>query len=319
MANAYPHAARPYYGAYVKSEVEALRSTGVEVDVLAVKGYAGKGHYLRGGLRALGLNWRARYDVVHAYYGLMGLVGRLQVRAPLVVSFTGGDLNGDPDDSGALPRSSRIKARSFAAAALFADATITQTPEMEALLPHSRRSRNRVLPFGVDLDRFARLSRAEARARLGWDPDEPTVVFMASPERPVKNFPLARAAMGRVPGARLRVGETLPPSEVPVWMAAADALLLTSHSEGSPNVVKEAMAAHLPAVSTPVGDVPGLFEGVSGCYIRPPQPEALAEGIALALAHGPATEAREAVAHLDRRRTVRLVLDVYESVVDGRG
>jgi glycosyltransferase involved in cell wall biosynthesis len=319
MTPAYPHPARPYYGAFVGSEVEALRAAGLQVDVLAVNGYVGKGEYAKGALRTLALNGNGRYDVVHAFYGLMGLVGRLQVRAPLVVSFTGGDLNGDPDETGALPRVSRIKARSYAAAALFAAATITQSDAMVRLLPASRRARNRVIPFGVDLERFEQHSRDDARARLGWDPDEPTVVFMARPERPVKNFSLAQAAMERVPGARLRVSGTTPPSEVPLWMAAADVLLLTSHSEGSPNVIKEAMAAQLPLVSTPVGDVPALVEGVSGCYVRPPDPEALAEGIELALAHGPAPEARAAVSHLDRRRTTPQVLEVYESAVNGGG
>jgi teichuronic acid biosynthesis glycosyltransferase TuaC len=321
VVNAYPDPVRPYYGAYIKLQADALRRAGLAVDVLAVRGYVGKREYLKGGLRALALNLRAPYDVVHAHYGLMGLVARLQLRAPLVVSFTGGDIQGDPDRSGRYTRSVQIRTRACRAAARFAHATITKSQAMAEVLPPSCRHRNHVVPTGVDLHRFRRLPREEARTRLGWDPDEPTVIFVADTERPVKNFPLAKAAVERLrrslPGTRLRVAETVIPEEVPLWMAAADALILTSRSEGSPNVIKEAMAAELPAVSTPVGDVPERFEGVPGCFIRPPEPEALAKALAAAIAHGRTPEARKAVSSVSIERMVAQVMDIYESVARG--
>jgi teichuronic acid biosynthesis glycosyltransferase TuaC len=319
MANAYPDDARPYYGAYNQSQVEALRASGLEVDVLGVRGYLGKAEYVKGALRALALNARIPYDVVHAHYGLMGMVGRLQVRAPLVVSFTGGDIQGDPDASGRVPPAALHRARAYRAIALFAAATITKSEAMERLLPASCRHRNHVIPTGVDLSRFGRLSRSQARAQLGWDGQEPTVIFVGDVQRGVKNVGLAKATVERlkqlVPGATLRLAATVSPADIPVWMAAADALLLTSHSEGSPNVIKEAMAAELPAVSTPVGDVPERFRGVPGYYVRPPESEALAAALAAALAHGRAPEGRKAVAAVDSRRTAQQVIDVYESVV----
>ncbi len=323
MANAYPDALRPYYGAYVRSEVEALRRAGVGVDVLAVRGYAGKRHYMRGAGSGLALNRRGgSYDVVHAYYGLMGIIGRLQLRAPLVISFTGGDIQGDRDSSGRMSRSSAVQARVNRAAARLADATTTQNAAMEELLPAQCRARNHVIPTGVDLDRFNRLSRDEARSALGWDPDQPTVIFMADPARRVKNFPLARASVERlrkkIPGLRLRVAGKVAPADVPTWMAAADALVFTSVSEGSPNVIKEAMAAALPTVSTPVGDVPEHFRNVSGCYLCARDPAALAEGLERAIAHGRAPQAREAIARLDVRQNVRRIIGVYESVVGPR-
>jgi glycosyltransferase involved in cell wall biosynthesis len=322
VACAYPDEVRPYYGAYVHSEVQAQRRAGLQVDVLAVRGYAGKHHYVMGGLRVMALNLRDRYDVVHSYYGLMGVVARLQLRAPLVVSYTGGDIQGDHDSSGRLTRSSTIMARVFLAAAHFADATTTQTTAMEKLLPSSCHARNHVIPTGVELARFGLLSRAEARARLGWAPDKPTVIFVADPRRRVKNFPLARAAVEslreRLPAVRLHVADKVPLTEIPMWMAAADALILTSHAEGSPNVVKEAMAAELPVVTTPVGDVPERFRGVPGCYVRPPEPEALAAALADAIAHGRTPAARQAIAHLDVRSTAERIIDVYESVANRR-
>jgi glycosyltransferase involved in cell wall biosynthesis len=170
----------------------------------------------------------------------------------------------------------------------------------------------------VDLSAFGRMTREQARAELGWPANEPTVIFVADPSRQVKNFPLAEAAVQRLrrdrPEVRLRVAGDVSHSEVPAWMAAADALVLTSRSEGSPNVVKEAMAAALPTVATPVGDVPQLFAGVPGCFIREPEPEALADGLAAALDHGPTPAAQAAIAPLAIERYTAQVIDLYEHV-----
>jgi glycosyltransferase involved in cell wall biosynthesis len=319
VANAYPDEERPGYGAYVHTAVRGLRAAGLDVDVLAVRGYRGKQEYVRGVRGVLALNARPRgYDVVHAYYGLMGMVARLQVRVPLVITFTGGDIQGDRDEQGRPVRSSLLKARAYLQTARAAAATTTQTEAMAALLPPAARARNRVINVGVDLGAFGRLTRAQARAELGWPADERTVIFVADPSRQVKNFPLAEAAVERLrrerAGVRLRVAGDVPHSEVPTWMAAADALVLTSRSEGSPNVVKEAMAAGLPAVSTPVGDVPRLFDGVPGCFIREPEPAALAEGLAAALDHGRTPAAQAAIAPLGLERYTEQVIDLYEHV-----
>jgi glycosyltransferase involved in cell wall biosynthesis len=70
-------------------------------------------------------------------------------------------------------------------------------------------------------------------------------------------------------------------AEVPIWMNASDALLLTSVHEGSPTVVKEALACSVPVVSVDVGDVGERIEGIAGCHLSSPQPEALAAKLML--------------------------------------
>ena len=50
-------------------------------------------------------------------------------------------------------------------------------------------------------------------------------------------------------------------------MNACDALLLTSSHEGSPTVIKEALACQVPIVSTDVGDVSERLLGVDNCYV----------------------------------------------------
>jgi teichuronic acid biosynthesis glycosyltransferase TuaC len=322
LTNIYPDEVRPYWGPFVHSAVEGLRRAGLEVDVMVVRGYAGRQEYLKGALRAVALNARPRYDIVHANYGTMGIVGRLQLRTPLVIAYTGGDVLGGRTGSGRVPLSARLEAGTYRNASRLAAATITKSEAMAQVLPAKCRARNHVIPDGVDLARFGKLSREEARARLGWPADQPTVIFVAHPKRTVKNFPLAKAAVerlrARVPTVQLRVAAEIAPEEVPIWMAAADALVLTSRSEGSPNVIREAMAAELPAVATPVGDVPERLHGVPGCHVCDADPGALADGLAAALAHGRTPAARRAVEHVSLERTTEQVIGVYEWVLGRR-
>ena len=75
-----------------------------------------------------------------------------------------------------------------------------------------------------------------------------------------------------------------PASEIPLWMNAADVLVLPSLSEGRPNVVLEAMACEVPVVATAVGGTPELVkDGEVGFLVPPKDPAAIAEKILLLL------------------------------------
>ena len=142
-----------------------------------------------------------------------------------------------------------------------------------------------MLPTGVDLKTFVPAERAAARRRLGLGADERIVLFNSGRNPAVKDPELAAEA---VEDARRRIGAvrlvvldgSAPPDEVPHYMNAADCLLVTSKTEGSPTVVQEAMACNLPVVSVDVGDVRERLEGVSGCHVVARCPLAL--GVALA-------------------------------------
>jgi teichuronic acid biosynthesis glycosyltransferase TuaC len=318
VTNMWPDEERPWYGAFVKSQADSLEALGVDIDVFPIKGYAGRSAYAGAAARAAGLNTRRNYDVVHAHYGHSGVVARLDLRAPLIVSYCGDDLLGTRKANGSVSARSRAEAAVFRQLARVSAATITKSEEMEAALPARTRVRNHVIPNGVDLDRFRRIDRDEARSRLGWDLSERTVLFLANPAIATKNYPLAAATCERLaesrPGVRLRVAHDFAPGDVPLLLSAADALLFTSVSEGSPNVVKEAMAAELPVVSTPVGDVPERLRGIRGCHVREPEVEALAGALADALMHGRVPEARAAVGRLSSEAVALRIRDLYETV-----
>src|SRR4051812_3149449 len=99
-------------------------------------------------------------------------------------------------------------------------------------------------------------------------------------------------------------------------MNAADCLILTSMIEGSPNVVKEALACDLPVVSVPVGDVHERLRGVEGCEVTADdRPETIAAALERVLRRGGRVEGRAAVRQLDERILTQRVIEVYRSVL----
>lgn len=190
------------------------------------------------------------YDLIHANYGLTAPFALTQPRLPVVLSLWGTDLDGD------LGWVSKLCAN-------FCDATIVMSERMERELDQDCH----VIPHGVDFDQFGPMPRSEAIDRVGWDPDAKHVLFPYKAERDVKNYPRAERIVDAVrtdvpEPVRLQTARDVPHDEMPTYMNAADCLLLTSDREGSPNVVKEAMACNLPVVSVDVGDVRERLDGV---------------------------------------------------------
>jgi teichuronic acid biosynthesis glycosyltransferase TuaC len=112
----------------------------------------------------------------------------------------------------------------------------------------------------------------------------------------------------------------IPPAQVPVYMNASDVLLMTSHWEGSPNAVKEAMACNLPVVSVGVGDVPDLLGGVQACEVHPRDAVLLGDALVRVIAAGkPSTgRARLQEKRLDLQSVACRVADIYEHVLASR-
>jgi len=320
VTNMYPSTERPHWGAFVRSQVESLELLGVSVDIYEIEGWRSTWNYWRALRELPAVARRVRADLVHAHFGLSGAAAMQVSDQPLVVSFCGDDLLGRPNTRGRTTSKSRVLVRLSYVVARRADAVIVKSEEMRRRIPGVEQVD--VIPNGVDLERFVPLACDEARARLGWSAEGHVVLFVGQPNEPRKNWPFAREVESRLLArghdVRLVAIHDRTQDEVVLAMNAADALLLPSYHEGSPNAVKEAMAVGLPVVAAPVGD---CVERLRGCW-----PGAVVQRDAASFAD--ATEAvlmadsrsngRECIAPLEFSAVASRVLDVYKRVLGSR-
>jgi glycosyltransferase involved in cell wall biosynthesis len=259
-------------------------------------------HYLRFYARVLAATANT-YDLVHAHYGLTAPFAILQPHRPLVLSLWGSDLHGEFGWLG--ERCARL-----------VDETVVMSSEMAAQLGCGAT----VVPHGVDTDLFRPTDRDAARREVGWAPDTRHVLFPYTPSRDVKNYPLAERVVERVRSTldsevRLQTVYDVEQDAVPVYMNAADALLLTSHREGSPNTVKEALACNLPVVATDVGDVRERLDGVTQSAVCTDEAD-LVSTLARVLDENERSNGRAAVQPLSVERTTDRLESVYRRALD---
>ncbi|MGV8084615.1 MAG: glycosyltransferase [Coriobacteriia bacterium] len=271
------------FGIFVAEQVASTKKRGIAVDVLFINGLASKLAYLRGVGQVRAAVRSGAYDLIHAHYVFSAVVALGQRRLPVLVTHHG--IETQIGWTAPLCRwVSRHAARTIA----------TSRRVQEAL----RRPDVDILPCGVDTDLFHPGPRGAARERLGLDTDAPLVLF-AGMRRPEKRFELIEGAIAelrsRRPEVQLVIAESEPHHKMPDFMNACDVLILTSRAEGSPMVIKEAMACNLPIVSVDVGDVAEVIDGIRGCFVVEPKPSALAGALDEALGLGSRTQGRQAI------------------------
>tara|TARA_Y100000588_G_scaffold330566_1_gene367560 strand:+ start:3734 stop:4723 length:990 start_codon:yes stop_codon:yes gene_type:complete len=308
VTNMYPSPARPVCGSFVKAQVDSLRELGVDVQVLFVDTGASKFNYLRGAREVAARLASGPYDLIHVHFGLCGLWTSWQSHCPVVISCGGGDIMHPLT----RPISQWVARR--------ADAVIVKSEQLKHALGVSQAH---VIPNGVDLSMFRPMEQTEARRRLGLDADTLYVAFVGDYVGKLKGFDLVTEAVGMA-GRSLshkRI-ELLPvygePHEmIPLYMNAADVLALASKWEGSPNVVKEAMACNLPVVIVDVGDARERLDGEIGCHIVDRTPESFARGLEAVLSRRQRTSSRDRMGPLSSEAVANRVLGVYEEVLRG--
>ncbi len=242
----------------MRDQVDEVRRRGIEVDLFEFP--PGRGEYVPATRRLRSLLRRERFDLVHAHYGLAGWVARLAGAAPLIVTFHGTDVRHHLVGPLSRRLAWRIDLVAGVSRALFEPED--GRPGLPAV-PGSA-----VLPCGPDLERFGPLPRAEARRRLGLDPDGRYLFFPANPARPEKRHDRA-AEVAAACGADLLTGGSIEPEEMPLWLNAANAVLVTSDYEGFGMAAIEALACDVPVLSTPVGIAPYALGGIEGCLCAP--------------------------------------------------
>ena len=289
--------------AFVQSQYDSLEKEGMEMLLYPVVGHGWKG-YLRNFRKLRRLILKEKPDVVHAHYSSCGYLAALAAmgqKTKKVVSILG-----------SFPTESRkLKFVRFCVDHVW-NVTLVKSERTRAQLDRDLP----VVPNGVDLDLFPLTSQDEARERVGFGKEGKYVIFVSDPARPEKQFGLAEEAVRLLHDDSVQLVPVFdkPHAEIVDYMCAADVLIMTSASEGSPNVIKEAMACNCPIVVTDVGDVRWVTEGVDGTYVSDTfEPEELAGLLKKALEFGARTRGRERIVDLGltSERVAQKLIRIY--------
>ena len=254
ISNMRPDAGAPARGSFVRDQVAALRTIpGLDVDLYEFA--PGALSYPLAAAHLRRRHRRSRLDVVHAHFGLTQWPALAVPARARVLTLHGTDLR--------HPRTRAITERALRRVDLVA----TVSESLAELLPDWLAAERRaVLPCGVNLDRFRPIPRHQARVALGLDPERACLLFPADPARTVKRHDLALAVAGDVP---LLTAGAVEPDQMPLWINAANAVLVPSDAEGFGLGVLEALACNVPVLATPVGIHATVLKGVPGTLCEP--------------------------------------------------
>jgi len=301
VTNLYPGAEDPGRGSFVRDQVQALRTLpGLDLEVFSFP-VGGLRPYPAAALELRRRFARQRFDIVHAHFGLT-LWPALAVSAGAhAVTLHGTDL--------VHPRSRAITVAGLP----LMDLVAPVSESLQALIPRRAiRGRLAVLPCGVATDRFQPIDRREARRRLGLEEAGPYLLFPANPARAEKRFDLARQLAGPT---QLLVLDRVEPDQVPLWVNAANAVLVPSERESFGLAVLEALACQVPVLATPVGVAPQALDGVKGCYCGPFDLVAWRAALAPLLAQpDPRIDGRERAQEYSAHRLATRVYEAWQAL-----
>lgn len=292
------------FAPFVVEQSEALKNAGCEVTFFGLQGKGFRG-YLKN-LSVLKMKIKEeKPDVIHAHYGLSGLLANLQRRVPVVTTYHGSDIN----DKKVLPFSKLSMC-------LSSWNVFVSRKTLEIAKPKQKYS---LIPCGIDLTDVQLTRRQEARRQMHLDADKKYILFAGAFDNAVKNATLAKESVALLDNQKVELLELKGYSreQVTLLMCAADAFLMTSLNEGSPQVIKEALACGCPIVSVDVGDVKERIEGVEGCFVAATREASeLAALLQKALAFEGKTSGRDKVVNdgLDNRQVAKKLMKIYESI-----
>lgn len=245
---------------FVQSQYDSLKAEGLDMVLFPVVGHGAMAH-LKAAWQLRKLVRREKPDVIHAHYSIYGYVAVIACmgiwhKPKIVVSILG-----------SFPtKGKKWKLVRYCVQHVW-DKTLVKSERTKRQLGLDVP----VIPNGVNLEIFQLKSIVDCRKSIGFEEGKKYVVWCSNPERIEKNWALAeegvRVLVNEGISAELVAVYNKTPQEVCTYMNAADCLLLTSWSEGSPNVIKEAMVCNCPIVTTDVGDVTERLKNLDGCYV----------------------------------------------------
>ncbi len=294
-----------YVSPIIKNQGDSLLFEKIEVDYYLIRG-SGPWGYFKNILPLRHQINKNKYDIIHAHYLFSAIIATFTFKKPMVVSFMGSELFEN--------KLVIFLARFFSR--FFWKTTIVKTGEMFQKLKVNGTT---IIPNGVDIDRFRPMNKLACQERLKWDSGIKHILFPSWPQRKEKNFMLAKKAVEllETKDIELHTIQDIPNEELVCYYNAADVILFTSFREGSPNVIKEALACNRPIISTKVGDVPWLIDKLENCQLISLNEKEVALALGKALENESMPKGRERITALglDSQTIAKQLSEIYQKLI----
>jgi teichuronic acid biosynthesis glycosyltransferase TuaC len=291
---------------FIKEQAESIEKKGVEIDYYLIKGNGFLGYIFNYS------NYRQKIsqfnpDIIHAHYGLSGLLANFQRKIPVITTYHGSDIN-------------NLYPYMFSKITILLSSFNIIVSRILAIKAKVSK-KYLILSCGVNIEDLSFMDRYKARQELKMETKRNYVLFSSSFSNKVKNYALAADAIELVKNRGIDV-ELLElkgynRKQVGLLMNAVDCVLVTSFKESGPLVIKEAMAVNTCAVSLDVGDVKEVTNGTNGYFIATNKPEDVAKNIRMALKYGKRTNGRERIIALglDSVTVAKGIIEIYKKVL----
>lgn len=309
----------PFFQPFVKSQIESIEKLGHEIKIFNLHGPGNTLNYATKAIPLKKLCKDFKPDIVHSHYSFCAITALISLPVKQVVSYMGSDIisKGEANTTSRLKNSLIHKISKIPAP--FASAIVVKTEEMANQF--SNRKKVHIVPNGVDFEKFKPIDKQEARKILNLDLFQKIILFPGNVKDPNKNFSLASQVVDKIKTTTSLKPEIISfrkksPEVLWLYYNACDVLLFTSHSEGSPNVIKEALACNTPIVTVPVGDTRNLLCGVKNSYLCHYDVNELSNGVKEILANTNRSNGRECIGHLEIMEVAKKIDAIYASIVN---
>ena len=304
---------------FIKTQGDSLYKRGIELSYFTInaKGLFG---YILYSLKLSKYLKNNDIDIIHSHYTFSGWTSVLAFpRKHLLLSLMGSDAYGDFIGENKRTYKSRFSTLLTYLIQPFVDKIICKSEYISSFVFDKKKAI--IIPNGVMLERVY-YNPIGFRKELGMDENRKYLLFLGDKNNKRKNWVLVERALAIInnPNYKIIAPYPIDYAKTIKYMNSVDVVLVTSFMEGSPNVVKEAMACNCPVVATKVGDIEWLFGDEPGYFLTDFNEKDCADKIMKAVQYSSEvgkTKGRERIIQLglDDKTIAERIEKVYKSLM----